>query len=102
MSKRRKFTPEFKAQVVLEILTGTKSAAEVCSQYGIKQSVVSRWKQTFVQGAASVFQEDAAHQEDRARMAELERLVGRLTMEVEILKKASIYVSSLPTRKELS
>lgn len=33
MSKRRQFTPEFKAQVVLEELTGVKEKAEVCRDY---------------------------------------------------------------------
>ncbi len=30
MTKRRSFTPEFKAQVVLEVLSGTRSPAEAC------------------------------------------------------------------------
>ena len=30
MAKRRKFTPEFKAEVVLEVLSGATSQAEVC------------------------------------------------------------------------
>jgi hypothetical protein len=30
MARRRKLTPEFKAQVVLEELTGVKDKAEIC------------------------------------------------------------------------
>jgi transposase-like protein len=33
MSKHRSFTPEFKAQVVLEILSGAKTTAEVCREH---------------------------------------------------------------------
>ena len=32
MAKRRKFTPEFKAELVLEVLNGATSQAEVCRQ----------------------------------------------------------------------
>ena len=42
MSKRQKFTPEFKAQRVLEILSGAKSQAEVCREYQLKPQVVGR------------------------------------------------------------
>jgi transposase len=89
MAKYRTFTPEFKAQVVLEILTGAQTAAAVCREHHLKDSLVSRWKQEFLQDAAKVFQRDDANQDTEARIAELERLVGRLTLQLEISKKAS-------------
>ncbi|MCZ7574086.1 MAG: transposase [Ardenticatenaceae bacterium] len=49
MPKRRSFSAEFKAQVVLEVLTGVKSAAQVCREHAIKESVLSRWKQEFIE-----------------------------------------------------
>ena len=42
MAKRRTFTAEFKAQVVLEMLTKQKSAAQTSREYRIKDSVLSR------------------------------------------------------------
>lgn len=39
MKRARTFTVEFKAQVVLEEVTGTKSAAEVYRQHTITSSV---------------------------------------------------------------
>ena len=33
---RRNFTPKFKAQVALEVLSGVKSAAEACREYNLK------------------------------------------------------------------
>jgi transposase-like protein len=35
MKKRRRFTPEFKAQVVLEVLTGVQSPAKVCRRHAL-------------------------------------------------------------------
>ena len=55
MVTRRKFTPEFKAQVVLEMLTEQKSAAQASREYGIKDSVLSRWKQEFIERSPMLF-----------------------------------------------
>ncbi len=101
MAKYRTFTPEFKAQVVLELLTGAKTGAELCREHHLKDSVLYRWKQEFLNDAAKVFQRDAQHEAD-ARIAELERLVGRLTLQLEIAKKASGLLPSAPPRNERS
>lgn len=53
MPKRRRFTAEFKAQVVLEVLTGVKSAAQVCREHAIKDTVLSRWKQELFDDVAT-------------------------------------------------
>jgi transposase-like protein len=55
MQKRRKFTAAFQAQVVLEVLTGVQSAAQVCQEHQIKDSLLSRWKQEFLEHAPQVF-----------------------------------------------
>lgn len=44
MTKRRRFTPEFKAQVVLEELTALKTKAEICREYRLEPEVFSRWR----------------------------------------------------------
>ena len=95
MVKRRKFTPEFKAQVILEMLIEQKSAAQLSREHGIKDSVLSRWKQEFIERSPALFETGTASDEDRERrIAELERLVGRLVLELEATKKASKYLDS--------
>jgi len=90
MTKHRTFTPEFKAQVVMEVLSGGKTAAELCRQHSLKPQVLSDWKASFVANAATVFQSDERLSQQQARIAELERLVGRLTLELEVAKKTSL------------
>ena len=89
MTAHRSFTPEFKAQVVLEVLTGVRSASEACQHYQLKPDLVSRWKVQFLEGAATVFAREVQNDPALARVAELERLVGRLALELEVSKKAS-------------
>ena len=85
----RSFTPQFKARIVLELLTHSKSMAQVCREHELKAQVVIRWKAEFLDRAPTLFASDLDRSQDQARIAELERLVGRLTMELEIAKKAS-------------
>jgi transposase len=90
MAKRRQFTAAFKAQVVLELLSGGKSVAEAAREYRVKPEIISRWRRQFLENAASVFEKStAAGGEAEARIAELERALGRKTLELEAAKKAS-------------
>ena len=88
--KRRTFTAEFKAKVVLEALRGESSQAEVCRRHNLSEEQVSEWKQQLLENAASLFgARDKPSKETKARIAELEQLAKRLTMELDIHKKAS-------------
>jgi transposase len=90
MPHRRKFTAVFKAQVVLELLSGAKSSVELCREHQMASSVLAEWKAIFLRRAASVFDSpEGSHDHDPRRVAELERLVGCLTLENDILKKAT-------------
>jgi transposase len=103
MKKQRKFTPEFKAQVVLEILTGMKSAVQACREYQLNDSTLSRWKQEFVEHAAEVFRRDKDSEVHEERIAELERTIGQQAVELAAAhmplravqgKKVSSFLSS--------
>lgn len=96
MNKRRSFKPELKAKIVLEVLTGAKSTAQVCREHSIKEQLVSRWKKQFLQSASVIFQQEQHQDLQQERIAELERMVGRLTIELEVAKKAS-QLLSLPS-----
>jgi len=93
MVKRRKFTPEFKARVVLEMFLDRKSLAQASREYGIKDSVLSRWKQEFIKRSPKVFETHNIRDDRDERIAELERLVGRMAMELEMAKKVSKHLS---------
>jgi transposase len=94
MAKRRTFNPEFKARAVLEELTGAKSTAEICREYQLKPQVFSRWKAELLERAPEIFATRPSRGGEQERIAELERMVGRLTMELEAAKKASSILTS--------
>jgi transposase len=93
--QRRKYTAEFKARVVLDMLTGQKSATQASREYGIKDSVLSRWKQEFVERSPMLFEEGGGGQDERdRRIAELEGMIGRMALELDLAKKVSRYWDS--------
>jgi len=94
MTDRRKFTPEFKVRVVVEMLTQQKSAAQASREYGVKDSVLSRWKQEFIERAPMLFQQGTSSDDRDQRIADLERMIGRLTLELDMAKKVSRYLNS--------
>ena len=98
MTQRRRFTAEFKAQVVLDLISGAHSPAELCRQHQLNPQMLSRWKAEFLERAPLLFEQDEVKSEEQERIAELERLVGRLSMQLEIAKKASAILSSQPRR----
>lgn len=98
--KRRSFSAEFKAQVVLELISGKKSLMEASREYNLKDTVLSRWKQEFVAKATQVFEQPQEVQEKEARIAELERMVGKLTMQIELQKKVLSLANSLARDNE--
>jgi len=87
MTERRKFPPEFKAKVVIEMISGQKGLMQASREYGIKDSVLSRWKQEFLERASKVFEQSQKADPEAERIAELERTIGRLAIELDIAKK---------------
>ena len=86
---RRSFASEFKAQLVLELLSGAASQAELCRKHNLKPQLLGQWKTAALERLHTLFQEDAQTSQDQTRIAELEQLVGRQAYELEVLKKAS-------------
>jgi transposase-like protein len=89
MGERRQFSPQFKAERVLELLNGTHPPAEICRTHGIKPSLLLAWRRRLVEQAAKLFERESDRDPAQARIGELERLVGRLTLELDVAKKAS-------------
>jgi transposase-like protein len=90
---RRVFSTEFKRTTVQRILSGEKTLAELSRELDISPSVIRNWKRYAEAGATTAVQasEDvvpASHlREAYAKIRDLERALGRKTMEVEILAR---------------
>ena len=96
--KRRNYTAEFKFDTVMEAVRGEKSKAQICRDRDITESLLYRWQQEFVEKAPRLFAESGStasqDREKEEQIAELERMVGRLTMELDVLKKSTSWLRS--------
>ena len=88
--QKRNHRREFKLEVVRQVATGQKRPAQVCREYGLAESVLSRWRKEYHERGEAAFlsqpAEEASTQEQR--IVELERFCGQLALENQVLKKA--------------
>ena len=85
--QRRQYTREFKLQIISELESG-KSRAEVSREYQLSASLLDRWRADFKAQGDRAFPGNGFSSRPEARVAELERIIGQLTVENTILKKA--------------
>ena len=83
---RRKFTKEFKLAAVRRLEAGA-SIAEVARACEVNPNVLHRWRREFREGVERAFPGNGKSKADEDRVAELERKVGRQTMEIDFLKR---------------
>jgi transposase len=88
--KYRKFTAKQKVELALASFRGDRSIAEICRQHDISESLLRRWRDQMIDAAAERFQdgqERSVQAEQRRRIAELERALGKKTYELEVAGK---------------
>lgn len=99
---RRKYTAEFKAGIVLEILNGKATPAELAKRYRIKDSIIYVWRREAVDRLPLVFAQRPPEEVTDPRIADLERLIGQQAVEIVAPKKASRWLSRMSRSSEKS
>jgi transposase-like protein len=85
MRNQRNYSLEFKRQVVEELLSGESRPAQLCRRHNISSSILYHWKRQYSRGKFNNEPTEEAALKDR--IEKLERLVGKLTLENEFLKR---------------
>ena len=93
-ARRRRWTGEQKLRIIEETYEPGESVSAVARRHGVAANLVFRWRRLMNEGGSIAVNSDESvvgnsevrKLEDRVR--DLERLLGRKTMEVEILKDA--------------
>lgn len=92
--KRKRYTAEFKSQIVLEVLKEEKSMSQIASEHGTHVNQIHKWKTQFLQDMPQIFEKQnkdlekmkAEHEE---QVENLYAEVGKLTTQLSWLKKKS-------------
>jgi transposase-like protein len=91
-TKRRTFGAQFKLETVLEGIRGEKSIAQICRERDITRTMYDKGRDVFLERAAAIFADQRSRREDSQaeRVAEVEPLVGKQALAIEILKKCTV------------
>ena len=92
MRNQRNFSLEFKRHVIEELLSGESGPAQLCRRHNITSSLLYHWKKQYSRGKFN--NEPTEEGALRDRIDKMERLVGKLTLENELLKKGLQYSAS--------
>lgn len=91
---KRKFTAEYKADLVLEVLRGERELGAIASEHQINPNQLRAWKTAFLEKAAMLFEESKAaketarrEQETAEEKAAMLKTIGQLTLERDFLMK---------------
>ena len=93
---RRRYTQEFKDQLVQEIIEFSKPIAEVAREYGIAAQSLGNWVKKYRETRGDEAGEDAMTKGTTAREQALEREVQELKAELSFVKKAAAYFARDP------
>ena len=91
--KRRRFTPEFKAEVVLEALRGDSSQAEFCRRHNLSDDQLSKWKQQAIEHLAAAWtstDKHATETTDKAFQRSITRIKACSIFEMPISQRSQI------------
>mgnify|MGYP003352319332 FL=1 len=88
--KRRKFTPEFKAQVSLEAAKEQLTLAELSKKFEVSPVMISRWKSEFLANISAAFStnQESVNQSEKVDVDKLYAQIGQLKVENDFLKKS--------------
>ena len=90
---RKQHSAAFKAQIVLEALKEVKTLAQIASEHQIHPNLVTKWKQEAIAELPVVFErkntQAQAQEAQEQKVAQLYEQIGRLTTQVNWLKKKS-------------
>ena len=108
MSRKRKtYSADFKAKLVLELLEGDKTLNEIASKYEVLPKSLQDWKKQFLSNASLAFDKSAVVKEYKEQICELEKQsdslakkVGTLTIERDWLE-GKLESLDLSIRKEM-
>ncbi len=82
MAKR--YSPKLKFQVVLELLKGNTTPAQVIRTYNVHPNSAGLWKRVVIEKGPEIFSKDSVVAEYERRIAELEQLLGKKECSVSV------------------
>ena len=84
---QKNYSNSFKFKVVMEVIKGDLTIAEVISKYQISKSVIHKWKKLFLENGANVFGSKVNSSQEENNIEKLHATIGKLTVEKDFLQQ---------------
>lgn len=86
---KKNYSNSFKFKVVLEVIKGDSTIAQIMSKYQISKSVIHKWKKQFFESGATIFSSKSYNNNVQERDIEkLHATIGKLKVENDFLQDA--------------
>jgi len=106
--KRKSYSADFKAKLVLEVLEGEKTVNEIASKYEVLPVSLKNWKKQFIENISLAFDKSTVVKEYKNEIEILQKdndalakKVGNLTIEKDFLEGKLVSLASSKERKAL-
>jgi transposase len=86
MKTRKIYSAAQKFSAALELIKGIKTAVEIARDVGCHPTIIAAWKDKLEQGGKTIFESEIAEQEKDKKIAKLERLIGKITVQNDFLE----------------
>ena len=107
-AKRKTYSADFKAKLVLEVLEGEKTVNEIASKYEVLPVSLKNWKKQFLENMSLAFDKSTVVKEYKVEIETLQKdkdnmakKVGELTLERDFAVEKLVSLASSKERKVL-
>lgn len=88
-SKRKQYTPAFKAKVALDSLKGDRTINELATFHKVHPNQIGQWRKQLLENAAALFApgHSSPDEQQQALVSSLYQQIGQMSVELDWLKK---------------
>ena len=96
MSKRKRYSPEYKHELVELVRRSKSSCRQIALEVGVNPALLTRWVREADAGGSKAFPGGGTPRDEE--LARLKRELGRVTKERDFLRDAATFFAELRTR----
>lgn len=86
MKKRKTYTPAQKLRAALDLIKGERTAVDIARDIGCHPTIIVDWKEALERNGVLVFEHQIDETKQEAKIAKLERLIGKLSIQNDFLE----------------
>lgn len=85
---KKSYNSTFKFKVVMEVISGDLTIAQIMSKYKVSKSVIHKWKKHFLENGSGIFTNKANSVNEEISTERLHATIGKLIVERDFLQSA--------------